>query len=204
LVKNIHLPWFPFQPRYYPWQPAGSPTTPLNALVSGPLAGGNWEAGDLAPRAVSVEYWEKACPQSERVIVKSSDAKEFIRDAEGEKVFKHMVQLIRDIVAPCVEVLASDDDGFPQLFDLWLVGSPRSISMGELFLNSATSRLLGPSPVVRGAIDRNLNLFLPRGPRPSKASHDPFQRMLAVHIRRGDFGPACKDRALWASTYYQW
>jgi hypothetical protein len=28
--------------------------------------------------------------------------------------------------------------------------------------------------------------------------------MMAVHIRRGDFGPACKDRALWASTFYQW
>jgi hypothetical protein len=28
--------------------------------------------------------------------------------------------------------------------------------------------------------------------------------MMAVHIRRGDFAPACKERALWASTFYQW
>jgi hypothetical protein len=124
--------------------------------------------------------------------------------SDGADVFRHMVTLIRDIDAACVEVVASNDDRFPQLFDLWLVGSPRSLSLGEIMLDSATSRLFRSSLVVNAAIHRNMHLFLPRGPRQASASSDSFERMMAVHIRRGDFGPACKDRALWASTYYQW
>jgi hypothetical protein len=176
----------------------------LGALVSGPLVGGNWEAGDNTPRAITVPYWDKVCPQSERTIITSNDAKAPVRWHEGKEVFEHYVQLLKDTPGRCVEFTASSDDGFPQLFDLWLVGDPRSVSMGEIFLDSASSRLLGPSAVVNGAIDRNTYLMLPRGPRPPKASQDPFQRMMAVHIRRGDFGPACKERALWGSTYYQW
>jgi hypothetical protein len=153
---------------------------------------------------VTVEYWEKACPSSERLIIESSDAKRLVLDAEGETIFKHMVQLVRDAPARCVEIKASKDDRFPQLFDLWLVGGSRFISLGQLFLDSATSRLLETSPLVRSAIYRNWNLFLPRGPRPTKASNDPFQRMMAVHVRRGDFAEACEDRARWASMYYQW
>jgi hypothetical protein len=194
------------QSRYYPWQPAGRPrpTTPLNALLSGPLAGGNWEANDASPRSVSDSYWEKVCPPARRHVLYSSDLKNPVRNAEGAEVFKHMVAAIRNVDAACIEVVPSKDDNFPQLYDLWLIGDKRSISLGELFLDSPTSRLMGSSPVVRSAIDRNWHIFLPRGPRLIHASPDPFQRMMAVHIRRGDFGPACKDRALWASTYYQW
>jgi hypothetical protein len=178
--------------------------TPINALVSGPMAGGNWEPGDNAPRSIAQWYWEEVCPEAERTIITSNDAKAPVRWHEGKEVFEHYVKLLKDTPGRCVEFTASEDDGFPQLFDLWLVGDPRGVSMSELFLHTATSRLLGPSDVVSAAIARNMGKFLPRGPRPAKASPRAFERTMAVHIRRGDFGPACKDRALWASTYYQW
>jgi hypothetical protein len=180
----------------------------MSALVSGPLAGGNWELGDNAPRTIAQWYWEEVCPQSERTIITSNDAKNPVRWHEGAEVFKHYVQLLKDTPGRCVEFTASYDDSFPQLFDLWLLGGllavERSVSMSELFLHTASSRLLGPSDVVTAAIARNMGKFLLPGPRSPKASQHPFERTMAVQIRRGNFGTACKSRALWASTYYQW
>jgi hypothetical protein len=202
------IPLILLQSGYYPWQPASRPRpppqTPLNALVSGPLAGGDWDAGDPAPRSVSVAYWETVCPPARRHVLYSSDLKNPVRDAEGADIFRRMVAAIRDADAACVEIMPSTDDNFPQLYDLWLIGDKRSVSLGQLFLDTPGSRLTGPSPVVRAAVERNFRLFTPRGPLQVDAGPDPFKRMMAVHIRRGDFGPACKERALWASTYYQW
>lgn len=199
------LEYFPWAKDLWPWDKSGKrrPRTPLNALLSGPLVGGPWEAGDEAPRSVSVEYWEKACPRNERTVLMSSTLKNPVRDAEGEKVFKHMVNVIKNAQARCIEIAESPDDNFPQTFDLWLIGDPRGVSMSQLFLNTATSRLFGTSPLVESAVKRNEYLVLPRS-KNLDAPLDPYERMMAVHIRRGDFGPACKDRALWASTYYQW
>jgi hypothetical protein len=109
-----------------------------------------------------------------------------VRDAPGDAVFAHMVAAIRDAPGRCVEVLPgpSKSDGFPQLFDLWLLGGTRSVPLGEAFLNSSTSRLLATSPLVASAVARNEYLLLPRGARKVHAPIDPYARMMAVHIRR--------------------
>jgi hypothetical protein len=219
------------QREYYPWQnhlPLLSwqkPTTPLNALLSGSMVGGPWEPGDNAPRSVHLDYWEKVCPPEERTIIMSNTLKDPVREAQGDVVFKHMVDQLKKEQGRCVEIQESPGDNFPQTFDLWLIGDPRGISMSKLFLNTATSRLFGTSPLVDSALVflamfsllvvisyrflfisvlRNEYLILPKGPKNINAPTDPYERMMAVHIRRGDFGPACKDRALWSSTYYQW
>jgi hypothetical protein len=46
------------------------------------------------------------------------------------------------------------------------------------------------------AVYCNVDLFLPWGQRSPKRREGPFQRMMTVHIRRGDFGPACTERVL--------
>ncbi|KAK7033761.1 hypothetical protein R3P38DRAFT_2520195 [Favolaschia claudopus] len=38
------------------------PHTPLNAIVSGPVSGGPFDAGDPAPRAISEEWFDVVCP----------------------------------------------------------------------------------------------------------------------------------------------
>jgi hypothetical protein len=203
---------------FYPWKPAPWPTkTPLSALISGPLAGGNWELGDNAPRTIAQWYWEEVCPQSERTIITSNEAKNPMRwyDAknpvhwhEGAEVFKHYVQLLKDTPGRCVEITASHNDNIPQLFDQSLLGGvwngEKSVTMSELVLNTPSSRLLGPSDVVAAAIARNMGKFLPPGLRSPKASQRPFERTMAVHIRRGAYRSGCKARAEYASTYYQW
>ena len=46
---------------------------------------------------------------------------------------------------------------------------------------------------------------MPRGPRPKHLiSRSPYDRMLAVHARRGDFKNQCLELAKWNSTYYSW
>jgi hypothetical protein len=162
----------------------GRPHTPLNALISGPLVGGNWESGDPAPRSITLDWWYKVCPKADIQQIFTDELKDPVREAPGDVVFRRMVDVIRDAPGRCVEVIPSPKDNFPQLYDLWMIGNERSIPLSELFLNSSTSRLLGASPVVDSAVRMNEYLFLPQGPRQVHASIDPYARMMAVHIRR--------------------
>ena len=198
---------------YYPWPESkfreNPPVTPLNALISGPSAGGPWEAGDPAPRSISETWFDVVCPPSERRIIVSSDIKKAVKDADGIVIFNHWRDLLRDAPERCIEVVSPPPsvDSFPQTFDLWLWGSERILSLWPTFSQSPVSRLLEPSPIVKAAIERNeYYLFLPRGPTGSGSggSISPYERMLAIHVRRGDFADACVERAKWNSTFYSW
>jgi hypothetical protein len=169
------------------------------------LVGGEWESGDPTPRSIHVDYWEHVCPPSERFEISSNDIKEGTRDGEGSERFRRAVQLIKEAPARCVEVTPSPTGGRPQVYDMDLIISPRSISLCEILLDSATSRLLRPSMVVNMAIERNIYAFTPQGALNVNASANVFERTLAVHVRRGDFDIyLCHNRADWAWTYYQW
>jgi hypothetical protein len=163
---------------------SGNPRTPLNALISGPLVGGNWDAGDPAPRSVTLDWWHKVCPESDIQTIFSDELKDPVRDRAGDVIFRRMVDVIRDAPGRCVEVVSSPTDSYPQLYDLWMIGNERSVPLSELFINTSTSRLLGASPIVDSAIRRNEYLLLPQGPRVVQAPIDPYARMMAVHIRR--------------------
>jgi hypothetical protein len=150
--QGEYYPW-PWPTRVWPWQTRAShwPLTPLNALLSGPLVGGPWEAGDKAPRSVHVDYWEKVCPPEERTVIMSNTLKDPVRWDNGDVIFKHMVEELKKEPGRCVDIQPSPEDGFPQTFDLWLVGDPRGIPMSKLFLDTPTSRLFGTSPLVASA-----------------------------------------------------
>ncbi|KAJ2916099.1 hypothetical protein MD484_g4350, partial [Candolleomyces efflorescens] len=61
-------------------------------------------------------------------------------------------------------------------------------------------QLLEPSPVVLRGIERNKQLF-----RTSKTEHhDPFSRVLAIHVRRGDYLDHCMHLANWNSSFFMW
>ena len=196
---------------HYPWPKEkyreARPRTPLPALLSGPSAGGLWDSGDDAPRSVSEHWFNIVCPQSERRIIFTGDVKPAIYWEEGDVIFQHWQKLLTDAPERCIEIQASNtkNDGTPQTFDLWLWGSTRVLSLWDEFSDSPVSRLLAPSPIVKAAVDRNEYLFLPRGPRPThRAPRDPYERMLAIHLRRGDFVTHCLSLANWNSTFYSW
>ncbi|KAJ7062280.1 hypothetical protein C8F01DRAFT_986435 [Mycena amicta] len=78
-------------------------------------------------------------------------------------------------------------------------------ALWEDFRDSPTSRLLGPSPIVQSAIARNMYLFQPPTRVASvQQNHKPFDRMLAVHIRRGDYVQHCHNLAAYGASYYSW
>ncbi|KAJ7068982.1 hypothetical protein B0H15DRAFT_751878, partial [Mycena belliarum] len=220
-LMNLHLAYmsgrayvfseYVWAPQHYQWpdqQPEGGARTPLSAIVSGPLAGGPWAAGDPAPRSVSEAWFDVVCPPQSRRLIRTPDVKSLIRDAPGDALFAHWQQLLLHAPEGCIEIVPPpyEEDSFPQTFDLSLWGSTRILALWDSFSTSPTSRLLGPSPIVLAALERNQKLFLPRGSRAptGPGAHDPLARMLAVHIRRGDFLEHCRNLAGWGSSYYSW
>ncbi|KAJ7756381.1 hypothetical protein DFH07DRAFT_820357 [Mycena maculata] len=195
---------------HYPWPPsqrlAEQPQTPLNALFSGPAVGSPWDEGDDAPRAVSESWFEIVCPEQERRIINTTDVKPWIGAAEGSKIFADWQELLLNAPERCIEVVPApyEVDNFPQVFDLWLFGSSRILSLWPEFSKSPTSRLLETSPIVESAVSRNKYLFLPRHKPSQPAPRDPYQRMLAMHIRRGDYSKSCEALASFGSTFYSW
>lgn len=203
---------------HYPWPVSSyrewAPRTPLNALISGPSAGGSWDGGDSAPRAVSETYFNIVCPKHERKIINTRDVKPFLRDADGTVIFEHWRTLLTNAKERCVEVVAAPrhEDPFPEIFDIFYWSCARSLSLWTAFVQSPVSRLLGTSTIVQSAVDGNIRLFLSPSLQPSSSgnTHYPydtrnlFSSVLSIHVRRGDFKQACAEHAAMNSTFYNW
>ena len=202
LWKWKHHPW-----KFHPMK-IYNPSTPLNALISGPTAGGAWDSTDPAPRSISHRFFDKVCPPHERRIIFSRDIKEPIySEPSGRVIFETWQKLLLEAPERCIEIQTSPrkEDNYPQVFDLWFWGEGKGNDMWEEYRDSPVSRLLRASPVVESAVARTGYLLSPRGPKPPLGvSTDPLDRMLAVHVRRGDFQQACMARARWNSTFYSW
>ena len=197
---------------HYPWpnrkNPESRPRTPLNALMAGPPAGGFWDPDDKAPRSISEHWFNTVCPESERRIIFTGDVKPAVFWEPGDVIFKHWERLLTDAPERCIEVQPSPNgnDSTPQTFDLWLWGSTRVLPLWDGFRTSPVSRLLGPSAIVKAAIDRNTHLFLPSRNLwlPFLAPRDPYKRMLAIHLRRGDYKDHCQHLAKYNATFHGW
>jgi hypothetical protein len=179
------------------------PRTPLNAFISGPSAGGPWELSDNAPRSVSEDWFNTVCPKSERRYINTRDLKPPLRSADAKVVFETWQKLLSDAPEKCVEVVpaSEDEDPFPETFDIWFWSGERSVSLWDAFKVSPVSRLLGTSRLVESAIDENRRLFFTKNHPPST---DPFDNVLSIHVRRGDFKEACLEHAAENSTFYNW
>jgi hypothetical protein len=127
--------------------------------------------------------------------------KSHLRFADGKVVFEAWRKLLADASEKCVEVVPASEDPFPETFDIWLWSGERSLSLWDTFKVSPVSRLLGTSRLVESAIEENRKLF-------STGSHPgamkPFDNVLSIHVRRGDFKEACLEHAAENSTFYNW
>ena len=82
---------------------------PLNAFISGPSAGGHMPA----PRAVSADYWDTVCTESDIVRLSSKDAPS---QEEGRVILQWWVERLAGTKERCV-VIEND----PSVFDLLFV-----------------------------------------------------------------------------------
>ncbi|KAF8967035.1 hypothetical protein BDZ97DRAFT_1916991 [Flammula alnicola] len=197
---------FIWEKSHYPWPSStddSNPRTPLNALISGPSAGGPWDPNDTAPRSISEAWFDIVCPKQERRFINTRDVKPDLHSADGKVIFEKWRKLLDEAPEQCIEVQAATpgEDPFPETFDIWFWSSPRSVSLWDEFKSSPVSRLLGTSRNVHSAIDDNLRLFHADRRR---TSNDPFDSVLAIHVRRGDFKEACIEHAEQNSTFYNW
>lgn len=82
-----------------------SASIPLNAFVSGPVAGGVMNT-TANPRFISWEWWEKVCPPERRVIVNVPETqKELgIEAAEGKEVVEAWGKKLREMEDSCIQV----------------------------------------------------------------------------------------------------
>ncbi|KAF5338217.1 hypothetical protein D9758_012827 [Tetrapyrgos nigripes] len=199
---------------YYHWPRAqfldNPPRTPLPALIAGPTASGFWEPHDPAPRSVSSSYFDLVCPPKMHYTIGVLTVKDSmgVRWSSSNRIFNTWREILLKSPKQCIEIVSPTGgkiDNYPQC------GSDRILSLWESFSKSPTSRLLRTSPIVESAVARNEYIIHSIGPvpksspsKPKPVSINPYDRMMAVHIRRGDFAKACYDLATWNSTFYSW
>ncbi|KAF8121127.1 hypothetical protein EV363DRAFT_1187271 [Boletus edulis] len=168
---------------------------PLNAIISGPTAGG--PVPD-APLAVSAEFYQRVCsgPDATPYILSSANAP---NDADGADIIDWWQSRLAHIDAQCIEI----DSSAHILFDRFLFGGPRILSLFDPLVASPILADFYWSPLVHSAIARNFPLFQPRSAK-SLLSSDvsgTLTELVAVHLRRGDYVRHCPNLAKWGALY---
>ncbi|CAE6448543.1 unnamed protein product [Rhizoctonia solani] len=182
---------------------------PSNALVSGPVAGASWGPGDHHPRAISDKWWNIVCPLPKRKVIKADEIAEMIgKEEDGTKVLSQWTSLLKEIPEQCVEIIGT------QIFDFYLIGSPRLLSLWNKFSNHPAIKLLEDSEIVKEAMAKNMPKLqgLDRFPwRPLTLRSNVIAGLMAIHIRRGDYlGDEGQDNghclllSKWGSTFSGW
>ncbi|KAH7908564.1 hypothetical protein BJ138DRAFT_1091036 [Hygrophoropsis aurantiaca] len=168
---------------------------PLNAIISGPTAGG--PMSNTAPRAVSAEFWEHVCADKEkRYVISSEDAP---NDADGNVIIDWWTEHLIASHHPCIEIDSSAHD----LFDRFLFGGPRVLTLWDSLATSPILTDFTWSPLVQSAVTRNFALLQPESPKDLYDVSSPvtLPGLVAVHLRRGDYKRHCPNLAKWGAEY---
>ncbi|KAF8835811.1 hypothetical protein BDN67DRAFT_912302 [Paxillus ammoniavirescens] len=170
---------------------------PLNALISGPTAGGPMTTSQ-APLAVSAEFYEHVCggPDVIPYVISSADAP---KDAEGSEIIEWWRGQLVDVQDRCIEI-----DSTPQiLFDRFLFGGPRILSLWDALSSSPILADFTWSPLVQSAVARNFAVLRPQSAMDiySTDSRPPLHGLVAIHLRRGDYTRHCPNLAKWGAEY---
>ncbi|KAL5503712.1 hypothetical protein ACEPAH_7783 [Sanghuangporus vaninii] len=173
----------PYSIHDYAFQPT---CIPLNALISGPSAGGPMPA----PRAVNSEYWDVVCPPSS-VVRLSSEREAKIR--EGDVLVDWLITKLSNARAHCVEI-----ENSPPIFSQFLLGSDRILSLWSGLTDSPILRDFAWSPLVMSGVTRNLPLFTHP---PTFSVPDVIEGLVVLHVPQGDCKRHCQQFSKWGKSY---
>jgi hypothetical protein len=152
--------------------------TPLNAIVSGPVAGRPFEADDPAPHTVSEAWFDVVCPRRECCYINTRDVKPAVNQVPGIEVLNHWQTLFHDVPQRCIEIVPASrketfnlvlwggvQDVFCSLrdFELFLTNFPQVLSLLPPFLPQQSGglfpmRTICTAPQIRGTYPRSSNV----------------------------------------------
>ncbi|KAI6110436.1 hypothetical protein EDD16DRAFT_1611231 [Pisolithus croceorrhizus] len=169
---------------------------PLNAIISGPTAGGPMPHGSQAPLAVSAEFYEKTCggPEAKPYVISSAFAP---NEEDGSTIIEWWTQRLTSVQERCIEIDSTPHD----LFDRFLFGGPRILSLWDSLISSPILSEFTWSPIVQSAVARNFALLRPDTINDIYAASSSLHGLVAVHLRRGDYKRHCPNLAKWGAKY---
>src|SRR5437867_3853255 len=81
---------------------------PLTTFLGGPTAGGSWGEGETAPRSVSREWFERLCPERERLVLNGTEEAIRMGFVQGvtttDIVMEKWAERLRTIEHRCVQI----------------------------------------------------------------------------------------------------
>ncbi|KAF8625525.1 hypothetical protein AX17_006837 [Amanita inopinata Kibby_2008] len=191
---------------------------PLSAIITGPMVGGPMDPEDVdVPRAVSRDYFNQVCPESERYMIRGDDVKEGHWDLPAHKLINALKSKVLATDARCIELPRWSS----QIFDVILFGSTGVLELWPELSKSPIFTKFGWSPLVHAAFNANRRYF-EISPRPlppfygslpgyfSKTSspmnppaspYPPLDGLLVIHVRQGDFDKHCRHFVTHSSEY---
>ncbi|VDB96819.1 unnamed protein product [Peniophora sp. CBMAI 1063] len=171
---------------------------PISALVSGPLAGGEYPVGDYRPPAVTSEFFDEVCPHPTVLSVESIRSEYSIGWDSAATMFDKYTAALNAVKDNCVEL--KDESG--QIFDFWIFGSgARMADAWPQLISSPVLTEWAWSPLVTSIVTRNGALIHPDIGFLDVRRRLSLKGLLAVHLRRGDFKGHCENLADWRSEY---
>ncbi|KZV98889.1 hypothetical protein EXIGLDRAFT_275066 [Exidia glandulosa HHB12029] len=193
---------------------------PMNAFLSGPTAGAQWPQSVDVPRAVSADFYERVCPPHRRKVLRPEDVNSEIGvefgKTKGDVFMDKWAAYLANLPDTCVELA----DNTHQLFDIYFFGSPELLDLWPQMAKSPVMTHFAWSTPVQEAVARNMRLISPSSPASSwranagsavdkygalrPAGAIGIQRLVAVHIRRGDFEDHCKKLHGWGAGFASW
>ncbi|KAF8324928.1 uncharacterized protein EI90DRAFT_2933611 [Cantharellus anzutake] len=178
---------------------------PLTAFLNGPTAGAPWivdsslsvEQLEKTPRAISARYWDEICPDDSRYNINTTEVNarigvDFDND-DGAIIVDKWVAFLGGIDDQrCINIMQDT----PRIIDFGILSSERLVSIWPGYSKSPVLTQFKWSPIVLGAVQKNLPLLLPPSRLARKISKIKNQYLeipglVTLHIRRGDFESHC-------------
>jgi hypothetical protein len=135
-------------------------------------------------------------PDSTPYIISSADAP---NDADGVIMIDWWKSQLINVDAQCIEIDSTPHD----LFDRFLFGGPRILSLLDPLAASPILADFTWSPLVQSAVARNFALLQPRDAKNIFSSDlgGTLDGLVAIHLRRGDYVRHCPNLATWGADY---
>lgn len=174
------------------------------------MVGGEWPEGDSTPISVVKEYWDKICPEEERLFIDPRQVDDWkLGNLMASDLVARWKKRLDETPGRCVEV---DREAFQTgtfwFVDLLLFISPTSLTLrhDRIFGNAehllefwpaySTSPILTQfrwSPLVESGFMKNYGLI--SSTKPAVHPYHTIPGLLALHIRRGDYREHCSNLA---------